>query len=88
MTRLNSRIGDEIIYNTSSSDEEDLDEDNREVNTLHYQRDGQFADRYFYIADVIIFRNTYIIICIFIITLINEQFNFRMLVIDTILIAN
>lgn len=49
--RLNKRVGDEFIMDTSSesSDENEFETD---VNTRHYQVDGSLAKRYYYITNV------------------------------------
>lgn len=47
-------VGDEMVSDSESDGLSDLGEEyvDPNVNTLHYQRDGLFAAKYFYITDV------------------------------------
>lgn len=50
--KMNTRIGDEIIDDSESSLDEDYEEPENVVNTRHYEVDGQFAPKYYFITNV------------------------------------
>lgn len=57
VNKLNDRVGDELISDSDSDGLSDLCDENvnPNVNTLHFQRDGSFAAKYFFITDVSFF---------------------------------
>lgn len=52
VNKMNLRIGDEIIDDSESSLDEEQEERENFVNTRHYEIDGQFAPRYYFITNV------------------------------------
>lgn len=54
--KLNCRLGDEIIHDSESDDNDSdvLHDENVDpnINTLHFQLDSSFAAKYYYITDV------------------------------------
>lgn len=54
LKKINERLGDEIISDSSSDESNNLEGESRDpdINTLHYQRDSFFAEKYFYITSV------------------------------------